>query len=293
MGKEVTFVDKVADEGDKINEIYQKIIRYPEYHPERLIWREAMELYKTITNEEKVKDINKIATLYQTLCDAGYKNTLVPKAYNPAIFNLIDKYWDHIPEEYKEGYAFFFDLNSLKDMNDAISYNVGDTYLRGVVDSIQKILEQYSKSPIIIRRGGDEFVGFIPYNNYLTNLIKPADIISRINHETLKYLERELEEGEYKKVMEWTSTPTISARGGYIHIGVSGGIVKMKDNLKEAYKDAKRDKISSWLGYVLDTAAKEMKVDKENNKKRYIKTTTQTESSILPAYMQEALEVKE
>lgn len=87
-----------------------------------------------------------------------------------------------IESEYKGLHScgvLFFDVNSLKQINDQYGHSAGDTLLRQVADSIRSIT---SRNVLAYRYGGDEFIAVVGNHpvSYMEMLIELCD--SRLRH---------------------------------------------------------------------------------------------------------------
>lgn len=87
-----------------------------------------------------------------------------------------------IETEYKGMHScgvLFFDVNSLKQINDQYGHSAGDTLLRQVADSIRSIT---SRNVLAYRYGGDEFIAVVGNHpvSYMEMLIELCD--SRLRH---------------------------------------------------------------------------------------------------------------
>jgi diguanylate cyclase (GGDEF)-like protein/PAS domain S-box-containing protein len=146
-------IDRVFDTGESIQSEYQskKDGRYflQTFSPVKKLSGKIVAV--TVVS----KDITKLKLMEEELRKLSLTDELTG-LYNRRGFQTLADMQFHIANRLKQGiYLLYADLDKLKEINDRFGHNEGD---RALIEAASILRNNYRKSDIIARIGGDEFV---------------------------------------------------------------------------------------------------------------------------------------
>lgn len=137
-------------------------------------YRKALEKYFIINNRNKVSNVYS----YEFSRNRRANSTIdeLTKLENASAYQTYKaEYGGKKP--LLNTHVFFFDLNTLKNINDKDGHDAGDELIKGAADCIKRVFSPYGAK--IFRAGGDEFVTILNISPlYLDSIIKQFDSVT-------------------------------------------------------------------------------------------------------------------
>lgn len=138
-----------------------------------------LDLYVEIDERERVEKKMAYLAEHDRLTDLANRNALMER--------LEEFFAESVPRGYHVG-ALFIDLDSFKEVNDALGHSVGDQLLKRVASRLSKLLPA---DGCLARMGGDEFVLAIPN-------VETLDQLETLTSETLQALDTHFYVDDYE-----------------------------------------------------------------------------------------------